>query len=203
MDVWGPKGIVMGHGSWKFEKGCGTNLPNLYQTTSFKLIALHHSSCLRVCFLLILMVVSVSIKLRPRSLPIKATLQTPTSGLAVSFAATTLHHLAQWYCGEAQLYYLSVASLPACCVVESGEPTLVRSLAVCGLCEQVWGCICREKMRDRSHSQRSVPEWCCSAPSSTLSTPNEKFLTSSEVTLESGNVFPPLLCPFLDNNFKS
>lgn len=61
----------------------------------------------------------------------------------------------------------------------------------------------REKMRDRSHSQRAVPEWCCSAPSSTLSTPNEKFQTSSEVALESGNVFPALLCPFLDNNFKS
>lgn len=74
----------MGHGSWKCQKGCGTNLPNLYQTTSFKLIALHHSSCLRVCLLLIPMVVSASIKLRPRSLPIKATPQTPTSGLAVA-----------------------------------------------------------------------------------------------------------------------
>lgn len=61
----------------------------------------------------------------------------------------------------------------------------------------------REKMRDWSHSQRTVPDWCCSASSSSLSNPNEKFQITSKVALERENVFPPLLSPFLDNNFKS
>lgn len=56
-----------------------------------------------------------------------------------SLPATTLHHLAQWYCGEPQQNDLSVVSPPACCVVESGEPALVCNLLVGGLCEQVLG----------------------------------------------------------------
>lgn len=67
------------------------------------------------------------------------------------------------------------ASTLCCC--EWGAHTAAQAWLSVGSMSRYGGVFSekREKMRDRSHSQRLVPEWCCSAPCSTLSTPNEKF----------------------------
>lgn len=72
----------------------------------------------------------------------KAILQ--LSGLAVSALLQQIY--ITWHNTVVKhRYYLSVVSLPTRCGVVSGEPTVLHILAVFGLFEQVWGCICSEE----------------------------------------------------------
>lgn len=205
MNVWGPKGIVVGHGSWKCQKGCSKIFTKpdsliLHESRLWNHILLHHivvypASWLRRFSLLLF--VGKTVKWCP--LLIKAALQSLTSGLGVTSLQQQVY--ITWLSDAVVEHSYTTSLLWACqhaVLLWVGSPHRCAAWLSLGYVSRYGGVFTekREKMRDRSHSQRAVPEWCCSAPSSTLSTPNEKFQTSSEVALESGNVFPPLLCPF-------
>lgn len=187
----------------KFTKPFSQILTNQDSATiSCKLIT-PLSSCL-LCFLLNAYWERCRITLC--TLLIKAIPQPPTRGQAVIVSQQQIY--ITWHNESVLKHGYSTSLLRTCqhaVLLWVGSPHCSTAWLSLGYVSRYGGVFAekREKMRDRSHSQRAVPEWCCSTPSSTPSTPNEKFQTSSEVTLESGNVFPPLLCPFLDNNFKS
>lgn len=176
--VWGVKGVVWGRCSWKCQKGGGKKTPNKLQTWAAATLlhpSLHHVWKLPCDHIW------------PHSLG--------------GFTATTFsHHVDQWYCTAVRRCYLSLVGSPTRCSWESGAHSCAGYSAGCvsrhgGVFAEESGWVGGGPVRDRSHRRQAAPEWCCSAPSSTLSTANEKFPTSSEVTVESGNVFLPPLCP--------